>query len=248
MKTIGLIQARLNSERLPRKGLLPILGKPILWHMFHRLSESKLLDGVVISTGPKNKNKELCDYLSDQNIPFYAGDENDLIDRIHKTALHFNSSTIVRITGDCPFVDPNVVDKILKEYFRTKNNYDLVCNSKIHTYPHGLEVEVYPIETIQKLDDAIKESNLREWFPVYIDKHLDEFRILHISHSRNLSQYRLTIDYLEDYDFTKLVYQELYQSKSIFSMEDIIELLVKKPELTKINSKYIQHRNLDAPT
>lgn len=247
LKTIGLIQARMNSTRLPGKVLLPILGKPVLWHMYHRLKQSKLIDEVVISTGPENKNKKICDYLSSEDIPFFSGSEVDLIDRIYKTALCFDASTIVRITADCPFVDPNVVDKILTEYFKTKNQYDIVSNSNTHSFPHGLEIEVYPIETIKKLHTVIKELKFREWFPTYIEKHPNEFNILNITNNQNLSKFRLTIDYPEDYDLSQLIYQELYPDNHIFLMEDIVELLSRRPDLVKINSKYLEHVNIDAP-
>jgi len=247
LKTVGLIQARMNSKRLPGKVLLPLLGKPVLWHMYKRLKQSKLLDEVVVSTGPENLNKKICDYLSSENIPFFSGSEIDLIDRIYQTALHFNASIIVRVTADCPFIDPNLVDKILTEYFKTSNQYDLASNSYVHTFPHGLDIDVYPIETIQRLHNVIKEPEFREWFPTYVEKHQKEFKILNITNEKNLSKLRLTIDYPEDYEFTKLVYRELYTDDHVFTIDEILELLSKKPDLIKINSKYTEHRNIDAP-
>lgn len=244
---IGVIQARMNSSRLPGKVLNEILGKPVLWHIYQRLKQSKLLDDVVISTGPENKNKEICDFAKNENIKFFSGSETDVVDRFYETAKHFDASAIVRITADCPFVDPVIVDTMLTQYISTKGKYDVVMNSKIHSYPHGLEVQIYPFETLKKLHSDIKDPELRDWFIVYIEKNPNDFNVLNIAHEKNLSKFRLTMDYPEDYEFTKLVYQELYKENHIFLLDEIIELLSKRPDLVAINSKYLDHRNIDAP-
>ena len=246
-KVVGLIQARMNSERLPGKVLLPILGKPVIWHMHNRLKQSKLLDNVVISTSSNKENQKIRDFASNENIPYFSGSELDLLDRMYQAALQYNATTVVRITGDCPFVDPQIVDLMLSEYFNKKTEYDLALNSKIHTFPHGLEVEIYPIETLRKLLSKISQPEFREWFIIYLYKHDKDFKILNITNKKNLSKIRLTIDYQEDYEFTKLIYQELYRDNHIFLMDEIVDLLSRKPELIKINSKYSDHRNIDAP-
>ena len=98
LKIIGVIQARMDSKRLPGKVMLEILGKPILWHIYERLKKCKTLDLVVISTGEYSNNKQICDFALQNNIPYYSGSETDLIDRLYQTAIHFQSSAIVRIT------------------------------------------------------------------------------------------------------------------------------------------------------
>jgi spore coat polysaccharide biosynthesis protein SpsF len=246
-KVIGLIQARMNSTRLPGKVLFEISGKPILWHMYQRLKQSKLLDDVVISTGPKIKNKKIYDFASKENINCYFGSEGDLIERLFQTAQYYDASAIVRVTGDCPFVDPVIVDTMLSQYIKTKDKYDIVMNSKTHTFPHGLEIEIYPFETIKKLHFTIKDTRLREWFPVYIDKNQNDFKILNVTSEKDYPKFRLTVDYIEDYEFTKSVYQELYKDGHIFLLDEIVDLLSKRADLVKINSEHIDKINIDAP-
>ena len=237
----------MSSTRLPGKVMLKILDKPILWHIYHRLSSCKSLQAVVISTGEYDKNKEICDFAKQSSIPFYSGSETDLIDRLYNTAISLQSSAIVRITADCPFVDPDLVDRLVHEFVK-KNDYDIVTNCRIPTFPHGLDIEVYSTDVLKKLWEEIQEPSLREWFPIYITKNSTMFRILDITNPLNLSNLRWTVDYPEDYEFVKNIYEHLYQKIPLFHMNDILELLKIHPKLTQINAKYIDHHNVGAPT
>lgn len=246
LKIIGVIQARMNSTRLPGKVMFNLLGKPIIHHIYDRLSICKHLDDIVISTGKYNTNKEICDYAKKHNFPLYIGDENDLIDRLYKTALKFEASAIVRITADCPLVDPIIVDKLVSEFLINAKKYDIVTNCRISTFPHGLDIEVYSTEILKKLWNDIRELEFREWFPLYIKKNLKKFKILDIKNETNLSHLRLTLDYEEDFKLIKLIYEEM--QSNTFVLEDVLKLLEQEPELCDINVKYVGHHNIDAPT
>ncbi len=169
-KIIGIIQARLDSTRLPKKVMLELLGKPILWHIYNRLKKCTTLNEVVISTGEYQNNKEICDFATKNNIPLFIGSEKDLIDRLYKTALKHNADGIVRITADCPLVDPKVVDRLVTAFLEKTTQFDIVTNCEKRTFPHGLDIEVISIKTLQKLWEEIKELELREWFPFFIQK------------------------------------------------------------------------------
>jgi len=247
MKIIGVIQARLRSQRLPGKVMLPLLDKPVLWHIHNRLSKCKLLDLVVISTGECKNNFEICEFATENKIPIYSGREDDLIDRLYKTAVTFRASAIVRITADCPLVDPQIVDKLVSKYIKNVSKCDIVTNCKVRTFPHGLDAEVFSLNALRKMWNEIKAPELREWFPLYIDKHPEFFRILNITNTKDLSKLRLTLDYEEDYEFIKKIYQFLYKDTKVFGMKDILNLIKRKPHLTKINSKYAGHQNVGAP-
>lgn len=245
LKIIGVIQARMNSKRLPGKVMLELLGKPIIHHMYDRLICCEQLDKVVISTGEYNTNKEICDYAKKHKIPLYVGNENDLIDRLYKTALKFEATAIVRITGDCPLVDHIIVDKLVSE-FSINTKHDIVTNCRIPTFPHGLDIEVYSTKVLKKLWNDITEIEFREWFPLYIKKNFKEFRILDITNEINLSDLRLTIDYEDDFKLIKLIYEEM--QSNTFVLDDVLKLLKRKPELCDINKKYVGHHNIDAPS
>jgi spore coat polysaccharide biosynthesis protein SpsF len=247
VKIVALIQTRLGSKRLPNKALLVLRGKPIIWHIYNRLQHAKLVNQVVISTGQFEKNKEICELASRYKISYYAGSELDLIDRLYKTALNFEADAIVRITGDNPLVDPTIVDKLVSEFVQKNDRFDIVTNSRKKTFPHGLDVEIYSVKILKKLWNEIKDPSLREWFTTYIDKNNANFRILNVEHTENLTDFRWTLDYEEDYEFIKEIYENLYLENKIFVMQDILKLLEQKPELSSINSKYVDHHNIGSP-
>lgn len=247
LRVIGVIQARMSSQRLPSKVLLEILGKPILWHIHNRMKNAKLLSDVVISTGEYENNAAICDFAKNNDIKYFSGNEADLIDRLYKTALSFDASAIVRITADCPLVDPKIIDTLVTEFINKHDKYDIITNCQIRTFPHGLDAEVYSVGILKEMWQEIKDVSLREWFPFYIEKNPSKFRILNIADTNNRSQLRWTVDYPEDLEFVKQVYTNLYNENSIFVMEDILNLLKNKPELSAINSKYAGLHNVNAP-
>ncbi len=245
LKIIGVIQARMNSSRLPGKVMLNLLGKPIIHHIYDRLTTCKQLDAVVISTGGYNENKEICDYAKKNNFPLYSGSETDVIDRLYKTALKFDASSIVRITADCPLVDPIIVDKLISEFLKNAEKYDIITNCNIPTFPHGLDVEVYSTKILKKLWNDISELEFRDWFSLYTRKNLKD-RMLNITNNVNLSHLRLTVDYKEDFELIKLIYEEM--QSNTFVLDDVLKILKQKPELLDINAKYVGFHNVDAPT
>lgn len=237
----------MGSQRLSGKVMLDIMGKPMIWHIFNRLKSCKQLSNVVVSTGEYSNNKQICDFALENKIPLYEGSETDLIDRLYKTALQFNADAIVRITADCPLVDPQIIDAMILEYNSKNQQYDIVTNCKIPTYPHGLDAEIYSISTLEKMWNSIKQLEIREWFPFYVDKNPQLFRILYFKNKDDLSKLRWTVDYVEDYEFVKKVYEYLYKENSIFTMNDILNLLKTHPEISEINSKYVGFHNIGAP-
>lgn len=249
LKIIGVIQARMRSTRLPGKVMLEILGKPILWHIYNRLMNCKKLNQVVISTGEYAYNSEICDFAQKNKIPYFEGSEIDLIDRLYKTSIKFNACALVRITADCPLVDPKVIDMMVDGYLDKKDHYDIVRNygDLIRTFPHGLDVEVYSVESLKKMWDEIKSIELREWFPLYVKQNPKSFRILEIQNTTDQSSLRWTVDYPEDYEFVQKIYEKLYADNKVFYYDDILELLNKQPDLKSINSKYVGYHNVDAP-
>ena len=247
MKIIAVVQARMNSKRLPGKVMLSIIGKPLVWHIYDRLKKSKLVSDVIVSTGNSEKNELLCKFLTDNNIPHFFGNETDLIDRLYQTAKHFNADIIVRVTGDCPLTDPKIMDNLISTFIDSPEKYDVVVNNQEYTFPHGLDVEVYSFQILERLWNEIKNPEFREWFTLYLKKNNSNFNILNVRNLKNLSSHRWTVDYPEDFEFIKLIYENLYAENPNFTMDDILKLLKQKPELLKINSKYNGFHNVDAP-
>lgn len=237
----------MNSKRLPGKVMMKICGKPVIEHIFHRLKQCSNLDQIVISTGSYDENKEIHEFAKKSNILLYSGSEDDVIDRIFNTAKTYDSDFVVRITADCPFVDPKIIDRMVLFHHQNSQKYDIIVNNKPPTFPHGLDVEVSSFDIIQKMWSQIKEPELREWFPLFIKKNPKMFRIHNISNPSNLTHLRWTLDYPEDFEFIEKIFERLYTPDKIFFMEDILKLLKKEPKLSLINSKYIGQHNIGAP-
>lgn len=235
----------MNSNRLPGKVMLNISGKPIVQHIFDRLNYCKKLQSIVISTGPYQQNSVLCDYAKKKCIPIFTGKETDLIDRIYNTALKYDATAIVRITADCPLVDPEIVDKLITIFEKDPTNFDLVTNCLKNTFPHGLDVEVYSFNVIERLWNQINDPEYREWFSLHIRNNSKDFKIYNFENSVNLSNIRLTVDYKEDLELINKMFKN--SNSELLHLDEIIKLFEKFPEMKKINEVYHNHRNIDAP-
>jgi spore coat polysaccharide biosynthesis protein SpsF len=230
----AIIQARRGSKRLPDKIMKPLSGKPILWHVVERVSYSKLIDGVVVAT-TTNRIDDIVDELCKKNnFSLFRGSEDDVLDRYYQCAKEYNIKNIVRITADCPLIDPNVIDIVI-QYF-LDNKFDYVSNRIEPTYPDGLDVEVFSYETLEK---TWKETTLpsdREHVTTYIENHPERFKISNVKQNIDLSYLRWTVDYKKDLEVVKEIYKKLYSKKHMFLMEDVLQLLEKRPKLNKINA------------
>jgi len=229
----------MGSTRLPGKVLREILGKPMLWYLIERLKRASLVDKVVIATSINPKDDVIEKFTIANKIEYYRGSENDLADRLFQTAVKFNADAIVRVTGDCPLVDPVVVDKVVKCYLNMEGHADYVSNALRRTYPHGLDTEVISYKALEKVWQEVQDPFWRGWWTMYIVEHPSLFRLKNVENETDLSGLRWTVDYEEDFIFVSEVFRELYAPNRIFHMEDVIELLKRKPHLAEINSKYV---------
>ena len=234
---LGIIQARMQSRRLPGKVLLPLEGKPVLWHIFSRLTKSKLIDEVCISTSTNPTDDKIEKFAHEYGIKIFRGSEENLVKRHLDAGKKFNADVIVRVTGDCPLVDPKIVDKVIKVYQEDKK-LDFASNSKTKTYPIGLDVEVFPVKTLEKIFSISEDSVFYEYFiSNYIYENPSIFKSKGISLNK-ANLLRWTLDYPEDYTFFKKIFGELYLDNKIFHMDDVLNFLKEHMEISKINSMH----------
>ena len=214
---LGVIQARMDSTRLSKKVMLPILGKPVIWHIYNRLKFSKKIDEICISTSTESVDDPIVEFAKQNNIKFYRGSADNLVSRHLGAANSFHSDVIVRITSDDPLVDPEIVDEVILLYEKNPSS-DFVSNSKEHTYPIGLEVEVMPKKTLEKFLPISDNQIFYEFFiSNYIYERPNEFNSLGLRLNEP-KLLRWTLDYSEDYEFIKEVYSNLYEKEKIFHM------------------------------
>jgi spore coat polysaccharide biosynthesis protein SpsF len=241
LNIVTVIQARTGSSRLPNKILLPLADKPLLYRMYERVAASKLKGIIVIAmTEEKSDNKvqELC---REYNINFYRGNTLDLLDRHYQVAKFFNADAVVKIPSDCPLIDPGIIDRVLKFFLDNYNNYDFVSNLHPATYPDGNDVEVMSYSVLENAWKNAARRLEREHTTPYFWENPDKFRIGNVEWETGLDYsltHRFTIDYQKDYTFIKSVYDELYSLNNIFTLQEILDLLNRKPEIRKINEEY----------
>ena len=241
MNIVTVIQARKGSTRLPAKILLPLAEAPLLLRMFERVIMTDLSGTIVIATTTSEKDDEIERFCNDYGFNCFRGDENDLLDRHYKAGKKFNADVVVKIPSDCPLIDSGVIGKVIRYYLDNQENFDYVSNLHPATYPDGNDVEVIPMKILETAWKEAKKQMEREHTTPYIWDNPDKFRIGNVKWETGLDysmSHRFTIDYPEDYEFIKKVYEELYFHNPLFGLTDILKLLKEKPEFKNINEKY----------
>lgn len=233
---VAIIQARTGSTRLPGKVLMDISGKSMLGHVVERLSYCKFLDKTVIATTDMKSDDGIEKFCDDNGVFCFRGSEKDVLQRYYEAARANSASAIVRITADCPLIDPHVVDKAVMAYLDRFDSYDGASNVIRRTYPRGLDVEVVSFQSLEECHKEAKEAYQREHVTVYLYENPSKFNLYSVEQDDDLSLLRWTVD--EDFDFKLIseIYKRLYRKGGMFYMEDVVNLLKKCPELKSINS------------
>ncbi len=240
-KIVTVIQARMGSTRLPGKVFLPLADKPLLLRMYERVSFSKFKGEVVIAITEDDSDNELQKLCQQNNIKVFRGNTLDLLDRHYQAAKKYSAEVVIKIPSDCPLIDPEIIDKVIQYYISSRNKFDFVSNLHPPSYPDGNDVEIMSFASLENAWINAKKDFEREHTTPYIWENPDKFRIGNVLWETGLDYsmtHRFTIDYKEDYQFIKTVYDELYFSNPKFELNDILRLLEAKPELKKINEMY----------
>jgi spore coat polysaccharide biosynthesis protein SpsF len=240
-KTIAIVQARMGSTRFPSKVLEEIAGKPMLWHLMKRLSFSRNLDDYVVATTDRPQDGRIADFCRSQKMSLFRGQEEDVLDRYYQAAREFSAEVIVRITADCPLIDPWVIDDVIA--LRERNQADYASNVDPPTFPDGLDVEVITFDALQKAWNEAKLNYQREHVTSYITEHPDLFKLVNLKYKSDLSSWRLTVDEKEDLELVRLIYANLYRPGHLFSLEEIVGFISRRPEILAINRHYQRNEN-----
>jgi spore coat polysaccharide biosynthesis protein SpsF len=231
----------MGSSRLPGKVLLPLSGKTLIFRMFERVAFSNYAGKIIVAITEDQDDYELFKLCKQNNIEVYRGSSLDLLDRHFQAVKIFNADVVVKIPSDCPLIDPEIIDKVILYYINNRNKYDFVSNLHPPSYPDGNDVEVMSFKALENAWINAKKDFEREHTTPYIWENPDKFRIGNVDWETGLDYsmtHRFTIDYKEDYEFIQRVYNELYEKDNRFSLNDIINLLERNPEIKKINQMY----------
>ncbi len=229
-KIVAIVQARLTSKRFPKKIMQKIGGSTLIERVIERVKMAKKIDDVILAVPNNDKHKILKKYFNKNKIFF--GSENDVLSRFYNAALKNKATKIIRICGDCPFIDPWIIDKIISIF--NKNNYDYISNTIKPTFPDGLDVEVFSFSALKKAWKKAKSKHDREHVTQYIIKN-KKFKKYNIEYKKNLSNLRLTIDEKIDLEQIKIILSHLKNKKS-FGIKEIYELYKKNKKVFLINS------------
>lgn len=230
---IAIIQARVGSTRLPRKVLLDLEGKTVLEHVIERVRASKLPNDIIVATTINKDDLEIVKLCTNQDISVYCGSENDVLDRYFQASRLFEADHIVRITSDCPLIDPKLIDDVITLHLNEKADY--TSNTIKRTFPDGEDVEVFSYEALKKAWEMATLTSEREHVTPYIWKNPGIFKLANLTCEENISHKRWTLDNPEDYEFIKMIYRNLYNKKRLFDMEAILKFVNENPETEKIN-------------
>jgi len=232
-----IIQARVGSTRLPRKVLKKLdKKKSMMDFTIEQLNFSKYINNIIIATSIKKEDDKIEEYCRTKKINFFRGSFEDVLDRYYQCAKKFKIKNIVRISGDCPLIDPNVVDKVIEKYNTKK--FDYVSNTQPKTFPQGTEVEVF---TFNSLEETWKSASLpseREHVTPYIYKNLEKFKIFNLINDKNLSDLRWVVDRKNDFEFVKILINKI--KKRPILTEDILKIIQHNPEIIEINKKNVK--------
>jgi len=245
MSTVAVIQARMGSSRLPGKVLKSIVGKPMLWHIVNRVKSAVGVDEVVVATSDRDGDKPIRDFCSKEGILCFEGSEDDVLDRFYLAAKYINADPVIRITGDCPFADPEVISNLIKKFVNGLHDYVGVATGAGALYldkgrfPDGLDAECFSFSALEKAWREASHRSDREHVTPYIWRNKDIFRCGLLMSAEDHSMLRWTVDNQVDFDLVNKVYESLYNKNITFVMADIIKFIKDNPEITKMNSGYI---------
>jgi len=228
-----IIQARIGSTRLPGKVMMNVENqKPVLYFVIKQLQECKLIDKIIVATTTNAEDDQIVNYSKNLGIDCFRGSSKDVLDRYYQCAKEYSVSTIVRITSDCPLIDPEIVDSVINMF--ENNSYDYITNFLPNsTFPNGVEVEVFSMNGLEKVWKKAKLPSEREHVTPYFSNHKDEFEITNIKNPENLSHLRWSVDRIEDLKLVRLIVSKI--KKRPILMKNIVDLFNKEPELFKIN-------------
>lgn len=241
MRVVASIEARMGSSRLPGKVLADIGGSSALDRLVDRLRGCSRVNDIVLATSTDTRDDVLKRWAQNSGVAVYRGSEDDVLQRVVDAHQFMNSDIIVEITGDCPLLDPEIIDLGIETFL--SNDCDVVTNARVPSYPQGADVQVFRFEDLVHVAATIEDPAVREHVSLYFYEHPEIYRVIHLiapSGSKD-PDLRLQLDYAEDLAFIRAVYERLepvYGAR--FGVSRILELLRNEPALAKINAHCLE--------
>lgn len=229
MRVVAIVQARMGSSRLPGKVLEVVVGQPLLGHLLDRLARVPQFDDVVVATTTHPQDERIVAFCQERGATYFRGSEEDVLGRYYEAAAQAQADVVVRITSDCPLMDPLVAEQVVAHFLSERSDFDYVSNTFDPSFPRGMNVEVFTFAALKRAYQEATAPEEREHVTPYIYRHPDLFRL-------GSFQYRLTVDTSDDLQLVRQIFEALYPTHPNFSLQEIYELLRLHPEWVHINA------------
>lgn len=240
MKNVVIIQARMGSTRLPGKVLKTLADKTVLAHVIERAQAFQNVQEILVATTHGCQDDPIVEEAERLGVIVYRGSESDVLSRYYEAALQTKADTVIRITSDCPLIDPEVSSFIIREYLENEK-CDYVSNTLQRTYPRGLDTEVFSYSSLEAAHRETRESHDREHVTPYIYNNRDRFFCRSVVCQDGTPEYRWTLDTPEDWELIRRIYEGLYCPGRLFSWKEAAALMHENPKWVSINS-HIQQK------
>lgn len=241
MKIGIIIQARMSSTRLPGKVLKKLAGREMLWHVVQRCRQAKKADTVIVATSTDASDDQIQEFCEREQVEYCRGDLNNVLKRFAECARKHSLDTIVRVTSDCPFIDPQIIDDTLVA-FETAG-VDFVSNSLHRSFPRGLDAEVFSAAILEEAHVHARTEEEKEHVTPYITSHAKTMAF-EVPHEYE-GNFRLTVDEQRDYELAVHLYERFFESeKSIIDVKHVIDYLHKNPDVAAMNTDVQQKASL----
>jgi spore coat polysaccharide biosynthesis protein SpsF len=227
----------MGSTRLPGKVLMDLGGETVLARVVCRLRRASLVDSIVVATSTSEKDDAVVAECERLQALFFRGSEHDVLDRYYRCAETYAAAVVVRITADCPLIDPELVDLAIRAFF--SNTCDYASNGLVPTYPRGLDVEVLTSAALGRAWREARNSYEREHVTSYLYEHPELFRLVSVKADADYSQYRWTLDTLEDLKLLRTIYAS-FGNRNDFGWYEVLQLMQVEPALSCLNAHVIQ--------
>jgi len=238
MKVVAIIQARLGSTRLPGKVLMDMGGRTVLARVVGRLRHTTRVDEIVVATTDSVADDAIVRECHQLEVSCFRGSEKDVLDRYYRAARAFAAGAVVRITSDCPVIDPQIVDETIRIFQQQRGDY--ASNVFPRTYPRGLDIEVFTVAALEQAWRNAHEAYEREHVTPYFYRHPELFRLVSQRGQIDHSHYRWTLDTAEDLELLRKIYG-CFDDRDDFSWYEAVQLMQREPELAEVNSRVVQN-------
>jgi spore coat polysaccharide biosynthesis protein SpsF len=239
LKITAIIQARMGSSRLPGKVLMDLGGETVLSRVVRRLRRASRVHEIITATTESPRDAVIVEACDGLGVPCFRGSEQDVLDRYFRAAEKFGADAVVRITSDCPLIDPALVDEVIQ--CLVEQHADFACNVMPRTYPRGLDAEVFTVEALRKAWQISDQPHQREHVTPLFYERSDIFRFASVRGERDYSQYRWTLDTPEDLCLIRAIYGH-FENGDGFGWRETVALMEWSPELANMNAHVVQKR------